>query len=175
MRPIGSILVQRPFAAIPDSVQNRSQKSCDHPKQAPRGLLCSTASETPLVGYTGIGGAAISVNRACHKRAQLYFVMCWNACTDFGEHRIGLCLPQHGLLSTQDFGMRGFPLTGHINQQFFVQFSPGRIPVIWISISPSGFSASRTVRPDNSITLRAMFRIFCGLPISSTKTSPPSA
>ena len=51
----------------------------------------------------------------------------------------------------------------------------GLRPVIESSISPSGLSALRTVKPERSIIRRARSAIRTGSPMSSRKTSPPSA
>ena len=47
-------------------------------------------------------------------------------------------------------------------------------PMIWISMSPSGFSASRTVRPASKIMSTASSMILTGSPISRSSVSPLS-
>ena len=51
--------------------------------------------------------------------------------------------------------------------------TPGRFPTVTISMSPFGWLSSRTVRPARRIMFSARSRMRMGVPISSTKTSPP--
>ena len=78
------------------------------------------------------------------------------------------------ILCAQDLGMHG-RLRIVTKHQLFVSFSPGRSPVITMSISPSGLDSSRSDRPESSIMRFAKSAIFTDSPISSTNTSPPLA
>ncbi|MCY1381831.1 hypothetical protein D9M69_697880 [compost metagenome] len=54
-------------------------------------------------------------------------------------------------------------------------FSPGRKPVVWISMSPVGLRAVFTCRPESSTMRCARSMMRTGWPMSSTNTSPPCA